>query len=75
MTKPTIAVLCLFILVVALIFGFTYRNPYDARIRVLSTSQIFPDGPWRVIYEQNGNQYSQNFRTRADAETWIGGDE
>lgn len=70
MKKIGIAALLVFLLAIALIFGFTFKSPYDSEIRIIKTGQI-NNGPWRVIYEQNGQQGMRLFETQWEAEEWI----
>jgi len=70
MKKIGIAALLVFLLAIALIFGFTFKSHYDSEIRIIKIGQI-NNGPWRVIFEQNGNQYMRLFDTKYDADIWI----
>lgn len=65
-----IAFISLFFIVVFII-GFTMKTPYDGEVKITRISKIV-DGPYQIRYELNGNDYVQNFPTKADADNWIG---
>jgi len=68
------SVLLLTILIFGILFAvlsvLRFNLPGD--VRLIYSGRVFPGGPWRVIYEQDGRQHSIIAPDRKSAEAVIG---
>ena len=75
MKTKTIVIILVLGIVMCLAFyaGFSIRTPYDNSGEVILRGIFEVPGTtaWQVIYEYNGQEYSQIFKTRIQAESWI----